>query len=174
MRLQFANKYRDEPHKFWNKAYGLMRPMLILTKVMERTKCGERGKGSAQYPNYTSSSGKHGGGSVMACACMAASGVGSLIFIVDVTHDGVAAAWIQKSTKTLCLDNLRRNVQSVQTNLEELHHAARQWPKTHCQHFIREKKWKVLDWPSQSSDIRQHFTSWRGDWRKKSPETNNN
>ena len=47
-----------------------------------------RKKGSAHDPKRTSSSVKHSGGSVMAWACMAASGVGSLIFIDDVTHDG--------------------------------------------------------------------------------------
>ena len=44
--------------------------------------------------------------------------------------------------------------------------------------FIREKKWKVLDWPSQSPDLTQvsqctlsmHFTSWRGDWRENPPK----
>ena len=44
----------------------------------------------------------------------------------------------------------------VQTNWEKLYHTARQLPKTHCQHnknFIREKKWKVLDWPCQSPDL---------------------
>ena len=46
-----------------------------------------RNKGSAHDPKHTSSSVKHTGGSVMAWACMAASGVGSLIFIDDVTHD---------------------------------------------------------------------------------------
>ena len=47
-----------------------------------------RSKGSIHDPKHTSSSLKQGGGSVIAWACMAGSGVGSLIFINDVTHDG--------------------------------------------------------------------------------------
>ena len=76
MRLQLAKEYRDEPQK----VYGLMRPRLTSTKVIERPKCRER-----KDPKHTSSSLKYGGGSVMAWACMDASGVGSLIFIDDVT-----------------------------------------------------------------------------------------
>ena len=53
-----------------------------------------RKKGSAHDLKHTSSSVKHRVGSVMACTCMAASGVGSLISIDDVT-----AELIQKSTK---------------------------------------------------------------------------
>ncbi|KAI4871457.1 hypothetical protein NFI96_004186 [Prochilodus magdalenae] len=48
------------------------------TTSIERPK-GGREKGSAHGLQYTSSSVKHGGGSVMAWACMATSGAGSLI-----------------------------------------------------------------------------------------------
>ena len=46
-----------------------------------------RRKGRAHDPKQTTSSDKHGGGSVMAWACVAASGTGSLVLIHDVTAD---------------------------------------------------------------------------------------
>ena len=47
-----------------------------------------RKKGFSHDPKQSSSSVKHGGGSVMAWACMAASGE-CLLIIDDVTHDGI-------------------------------------------------------------------------------------
>ena len=42
--------------------------------------------GTAHDPKHTTSSVKHGEGSVMAWACMASIGTGSLVFIDDVTE----------------------------------------------------------------------------------------
>ncbi len=39
-------------------------------------------EGTAHDPKHTTSSVKHGGGSVMAWACMAASGTGSLVLLM--------------------------------------------------------------------------------------------
>lgn len=43
--------------------------------------------GTAHDPKHTTSSVKHGGGSVMAWACIASNGTRSLVFIDDVTKD---------------------------------------------------------------------------------------
>lgn len=58
-------------------------------------------KRSAQDPNNTSSSVKHGGGGVMVWAA-AASGTDSWIFIDDISHDGSSRMNSRKnSRKTL-------------------------------------------------------------------------
>ncbi len=46
-----------------------------------------RKKGTAKDPKHTASSVKHGGGGVMACACMAVSGTGPLNFTDDFMYD---------------------------------------------------------------------------------------
>ncbi len=61
-----------------------MRPRSTCTRVMGREEYGE-GKEMLMILSITTSSVKHGGGTVMAWACMAASGTGSLVFIDDVT-----------------------------------------------------------------------------------------
>ena len=43
--------------------------------------------GKAHDLKHTTQSVKHGGGSVMAWACMASKGTGSLVFIDDMTDD---------------------------------------------------------------------------------------
>ena len=80
-----------------------------------------RKKGSAHDPKHTISSVKHGGGSVMAWPCMAASGVCSLIFVDDVTDDG-SGRMNSEVKRSVC----QLAEKCIQTNWEELHHAGRQ------------------------------------------------
>ena len=93
------------------KFYGLMRTKINLYQSDGKAKVWRK-KGSAHDPKHTSSSVKHGGGSVMAWACMAASGVGSLIFIDDVTHDG-SSRMNSEVYKNIMSANLGRNVSKL-------------------------------------------------------------
>ncbi len=52
---------------------------------MRKQKCGEK-KRDRHDPKHTASSVMHGGGGVMAWACMAASGTGSLNFTDDLIY----------------------------------------------------------------------------------------
>ncbi len=51
-----------------------------------KQKCGEK-KETANDPKHTASSVKHGGGGVMAWACVTVSGTGPLNFTDDLMHD---------------------------------------------------------------------------------------
>ena len=147
------------------KFYGLMRPRLTSKKVMERPKVWRK-KGSAHDPKHTSTSVKHGG---VTWVRMAASGVGSLIFVDNVTHGG-SSRINSEVYKNILSANLRKN--SAHNNWEELHHAASISQNT-AKDFIWEKKWKVLNWTSQSPDhntFEHAFHLLKG----KPPETNNN
>ncbi len=53
---------------------------------MGKQKCGEK-KGTAKDTKHTASSVKHGGGVVMAWACMAVYGTGPLNFTDDLMYD---------------------------------------------------------------------------------------
>ena len=70
-------RYRVEPQKFWNKVLWTDETKINLDQSEGKAKVW-RMKGSAHDPKHTISSVKHGGGSVMVWAYMAASGVGSL------------------------------------------------------------------------------------------------
>ena len=71
-----------------------------------------RRKGSAHDAKHTSSSVKHSGGRVMVLACMAASGVASLIFIDDVNPDG-NSRMNSEVYKNILSANLRRNASVI-------------------------------------------------------------
>ncbi|CAJ0940112.1 unnamed protein product [Ranitomeya imitator] len=112
-----------------------------------------RRKGTAHDPRHTTSSVKHGGGNVMAWACMAFNGTGSLVFIDDIRADkssrmnsevyrDILSAQIQPNAAKLIG---RRFI--VQMDNDPKHTAKA------TQEFMSAKKWHILQWPSQSPDL---------------------
>ena len=85
-RLEFAKKHLKEPVQFWNNILWTDETKINLYQNDGKRRVWRR-EGTAHDPKHTTSSVKHGGGSVMAWACMAANGTGSLVFIDDVTAD---------------------------------------------------------------------------------------
>uniref|UniRef100_A0A8C5PQS4 Transposase n=1 Tax=Leptobrachium leishanense TaxID=445787 RepID=A0A8C5PQS4_9ANUR len=142
-RLEFA-KHLTKPSQFWNK--------INLYQSDGKRRVWRR-KGTAQDPKHTTSSVKHGGGSVMAWACMAANGTGSLVFIDDVTADkssrmnsevfrAILSAHIQPNAAEL----IGRRF-TVQMDNDPKHTAKA------TKEFLKGQKWNVLQWPSQSPDL---------------------
>ena len=87
VRLEFAKKNLKEQPQFWKKVLWTDETKMNLYQSDGKKKVWRR-EGTAQDPKHTTSSVKHSGGGVMAWACMAAEGTGSLIFIDDITADG--------------------------------------------------------------------------------------
>ncbi len=90
---------------------------------------------------------------VVAWACMAASGTGSLVFIDDVTADkssrmnsevfrAILSAHIQPNASEL----IGRRF-TVQMDNDPKHTAKA------TKEFLKGKKWTVMQWPSQSPDL---------------------
>ncbi len=65
-------------------------------------------KGTANDPKHTASSVKHGGGGVMAWACMAVSGTGPLIFTDDLMYDDSSRMNLE-GYKTILPTNIQEN-----------------------------------------------------------------
>jgi len=84
-RLEFDKKTSKRAAQFWNNI------LWTDTKTNLYQNDGKRNiwrrEGTAPDPEHSTSSVKPAGGSVMAWACMAASGTGSLVSIDDVTAD---------------------------------------------------------------------------------------
>lgn len=80
----------------------------------------QRNNGYAHDPKCTNLT-KHFGGSVVACTCMAAPEMGSLIFSEAVTHEG-NCRMNSDVYRNLLSAYLQKRIQS---NWEELHHVAK-------------------------------------------------
>ncbi len=126
--------------------YGL----ILWTKVMERLKFGE--KEIAHDPNIQAHL-KHSGGNVMAWAFIASSGTGSLIFNNDVTHDG-SSKINSEVYRNILSENLQKDATKLigRSFIMQQDNDPKHSAKT-TEEFHQGKKWKVLDWPSQSPHL---------------------
>ena len=105
---------------------------------------------------------------------MASPVVGSLIYIEDLTQD-----WSSRMNSEVYKNILSANLQGNASKLIGNYLIVQQDndPKhtAHIKEFIREKKWKVLDWPNQTPDVYQidhAFHLLKRTLKGNSPETN--
>ena len=151
-RLEFVKQRLKKPLQFWNNTLWTDETKINLYQNDGKIRVWGR-KGTAHDPKHTTSSVKHGGGSVMAWAYMAANGTGSLVFIDDVTADKSSRMNSEVFRAILSAD--------IQPNASELigrrftvqmdndpKHTAKATNK-----FFKSKKWNVMQWPSQSPDL---------------------
>ena len=168
--------------------YGQVRRSPTCTRVMEGGRCGEK-TGTAHGPKHTTSSVKHSGWCVMAWACTAATGTGSLVFTDDVTADSssrmnselyrnVLSAQIQPNASNLISQQTWvKYVIILETNSSVLNWSClvplsqTRGPKCRVCTFVRvsttpEVQWSVenyLNWPKTVS---QHFSLQQNNYLK--------
>ncbi len=155
-RLEFAKRHLKKPSQFWNNILWTDETKINLYQSDGKRRVWRR-KGTAHDPKHTTSSVKHGGGSVMAWACMAASGTGYLVFIDDVTAD--------KSSRMN--SEVFRAILSahIQPNASELigralHSADGQWPKAYCKSNQRVFEGKEVDCYAMAKSITWPESDW--------------
>ncbi len=89
----------------------------------------------------------------MARACMAASGTGLLNFTDDLMYDDSSRMNLE-GYKTILATNIQENATRFIGKCFILHQDNDpKHPASSVKEFIRAKKWKVLDCPSQSPDL---------------------
>ncbi len=109
-----------------------------------------RKKVTANDLKHTASSVKHGGGGVMAWACMAASGTGPLNFTDDLMYDDSSRMNLE-GYKTILPTNIEENATRLIGKCFILHQDKYpKHPASSVKDFIRAKKWKVLPPVSQT------------------------
>ncbi|KAG2465883.1 TCB1 transposase, partial [Polypterus senegalus] len=151
-RLELAKEHLKKPAQFWKNILWTDEIKINLYRNDGKKKVWRR-HGTAHYPKHTTSSVKHSGGSVMAWVCMAASGTGTLVFIDDVTQDRSS-----RMNSEVFRDILSAQIQLNAVKLIgwcfmiQMDNDPKHTAKT-TQEFIKAKKWKIHEWPSQSPDL---------------------
>ncbi len=101
-----------------------------------------RKKGTAKDPKHTASSVKHGGGGVMACACMLS--LEQAFFTDDLMCDDSSRMNLE-GYKTILPTNIQENATRFIGKCFILHQDNDpKHPSSSVKVFIRAKKWKVL------------------------------
>ncbi len=155
-RLEFAKRHLKKPSQFWNNILWQMRPRSTLYQSDGKRRVWRR-KGIAHDPKHTTSSVKHGGGSVMAWACMPASGTGSLVFYwwCDCWQKQQDEFW-SVSGNIIC----SYSAKCFRTHWTALHSADGQWPKAYCKSNQRVFEGKEVDCYAMAKSITWPESDW--------------
>lgn len=123
-----------------------------------------RSKGTAHDPKHTTSSVKHGGGSDMTWVFTAANGIGSLLFVDDVTVDKNSRMYFEvcQATFSQMLQNLldgtsQCNLTMICSMLQKQSYRVFLGKEVECQSMAKSITWIGLN---------KHFTCWGQNWRE--------
>ena len=151
-REALKKKYLNKTPAFWKKVLWTDETKVNLFQCDGKQKVWRK-KNMANNYKHTSATVKHGGGSVMAWACCATSGTGSIVFLDDVLEDG-QKTMDSKVYQKILSDNIKQNASKLigRSFIMQADNDPKHTSKA-TKTFLEKKKWTVLDWPSQSPDL---------------------
>ncbi len=155
-RLEFAKRHLKKPSQFWNNILWTDETKINLYQSDGKRRVWRR-KGTAHDPKHTTSSVKHGGGSVMAWACMAASGTGfsCIYWWCDCWQKQQDEFW-SVSGNIIC----SYSAKCFRTHWTALHSADGQWPKAYCKSNQRVFEGKEVDCYAMAKSITWPESDW--------------
>ncbi|GFY07486.1 transposable element Tcb2 transposase [Trichonephila clavipes] len=144
-RLKFAKEHILKLNSFGMKSFSAMRVSSTSSAVTVVVWCGK--PNTSHHPKHTIPTVKHGGGSVMVWGCMAASGVGKLVFIDGIMHKMAYLNILQNNLKESA-DKLGLGSNFIFQQDNDPKHTAfvvKEWLLYHY--------WNQLNTPPQSPDL---------------------
>ncbi|GFV47694.1 transposable element Tc1 transposase [Trichonephila clavipes] len=136
-RLKFAKEHILKPQQFWNE--------VIFSDESKFNIFGSDGRrmvsrkpNTSHHPKHTIPTVKHGGGSVMVWECMAAPGVGKLVFIDGIMHKIAYLNILQNNLKESA-DNLGLGSNFIFQQDNDPKHTAfgvKEWLLYHCRNQL--------------------------------------
>uniref|UniRef100_A0A8C7SUX3 Transposase Tc1-like domain-containing protein n=1 Tax=Oncorhynchus mykiss TaxID=8022 RepID=A0A8C7SUX3_ONCMY len=152
--LKFANDHLDDPEEEWEKVIWSDKTKIELFGL-NSTRHVWRKKKDEYNPKNTIPTMKHGGGNIILWGCFSAKGTGRL-HRIEGRMDGAMYRKILANNLLPSVRALKMGRGWVFQHDNDLKHTTRA-----TKEWLRKKHLKVLEWPSQSSDLNPIENLWR-------------